>query len=100
MNLMRYNGKPRLGTVLELIRITNYLENRLSDWSFPFLVCNGSANVVTDPNVRNSLYEEARCDDKTMKIYDEMMHSLLFEETDEKIEIVRRDILDWLTDRC
>ncbi|CAN1854315.1 Caffeoylshikimate esterase [Linum perenne] len=100
MNPMRYNGKPRLGTVLELIRVTDCLAKRLSDVSLPFLVCHGSADVVTDPNVSKSLYEEARSDDKTLKIYDGMMHSLLFGETDENIEIVRRDILNWLSDRC
>ncbi|KAF2303399.1 hypothetical protein P3X46_020377 [Hevea brasiliensis] len=100
MNPMRYKGKPRLGTVLELLRVTDYLSQRLCDISIPFIVLHGSADVVTDPNVSRALYEEANSEDKTIKIYDGMMHSLLFGETDENIEIVRGDILAWLNDRC
>jgi|UniRef100_A0A2N9I948 acylglycerol lipase len=99
-NPMRYRGKPRLGTVLELLRVTDYLSKRLSDVSIPFIVLHGSADVVTDPNVSRALYEEAKSMDKTIKIYDGMMHSLLFGETDENIEIVRNDILTWLDGRC
>ncbi|KAJ0080982.1 hypothetical protein Patl1_10832 [Pistacia atlantica] len=99
-NPLRYRGKPRLGTVLELLRVTDYLSGRLCDVSIPFIVLHGSADVVTDPSVSRALYEEAKSEDKTIKIYDGMMHSLLFGETDENVEIVRRDILSWLNGRC
>lgn len=99
-NPMRYRGKPRLGTVTELLRVTDCLSKRLCDVSFPFLVLHGSADVVTDPNVSRALYKEAKSEDKTIKIYDGMFHSLLFGETDENIDIVRGDILSWLDDRC
>lgn len=99
-NPMRYRGKPRLGTVVELLRITNYLSQRLCDITIPFIVLHGNADVVTDPNVSRALYEEAKSKDKTIKIYDGMMHSLLFGETEENVKIVRHDILSWLNDRC
>lgn len=98
-NPMRYRGKPRLGTVVELLRVTEQLSTRLSDAKLPFIVLHGSADVVTDPNVSRALYEAAESDDKTIKIYDGMMHSLLFGETDENVEIVRTDILSWLIAR-
>ncbi|PRQ28857.1 putative 2-acylglycerol O-acyltransferase [Rosa chinensis] len=100
MNPSRYRGRPRLGTVLELLRVTDHVSRRLCDVSLPFLVLHGSADVVTDPNVSRALYEEAKSEDKTIKIYDGMMHSLLFGETDENVEIVRGDILAWLDQRC
>ncbi|KAG4977374.1 hypothetical protein AAZX31_13G167700 [Glycine max] len=100
MNPLRYRGKPRLGTVVELLRVTDLLSRRLCDVSLPFIVLHGSADVVTDPNVSRELYREARSDDKTIKVYEEMMHSLLFGETDENVEIVRNDILEWLVARC
>ncbi|KAJ4849668.1 hypothetical protein Tsubulata_019866 [Turnera subulata] len=99
-NPMRYTGKPRLGTVTELLRVTDYLGKRLKEVRIPFIVVHGSADVVTDPNVSRALFEEASSQDKTLKIYDGMLHSLLFGETDENIEMVRRDILSWLNDRC
>ncbi|KAK9150012.1 hypothetical protein Syun_008321 [Stephania yunnanensis] len=91
-NPMRYRGKPRLGTVAELLRVTEWLNERLSDVSIPFIVLHGSADVVTDL--------EAKSEDKTIKIYEGMMHSLLFGETDENVEIVCSDILSWLNQRC
>lgn len=100
MNPMRYTGKPRLGTVTELLRVTDYVSNRLSDVDIPFIVLHGSADVVTDPDVSEGLYEKANSEDKTIKICDGMMHSLLFGETDENVEIVRGHILAWLIDRC
>lgn len=98
-NPMRYNGKPRLGTVVELLRATDGLSARLSDVTIPFIVLHGSADVVTDPDVSRELYDKAMSEDKTIKIYDGMMHSLLFGETDENVDTVRRDILEWLNER-
>ncbi|XP_050230134.1 caffeoylshikimate esterase [Mercurialis annua] len=100
MNPMRYREKPRLGTVVELLRVTEYLAGKLGEIRVPFIVLHGSDDEVTDPAVSRALYEEAKSSDKTIKIYEGMMHSLLFGETDENIEIVRGDIISWLNDRC
>ncbi|KAI4304341.1 hypothetical protein MLD38_039869 [Melastoma candidum] len=100
MNPMRYKGKPRLGTVLELLRVTDHLSSNLSRVSIPFIVLHGSADVVTDPDVSRALYEEAQSEDKTIRIYEGMMHSLLFGETEENIDMVRNDIVSWLDQRC
>ncbi|KAK7362903.1 hypothetical protein VNO77_05028 [Canavalia gladiata] len=99
MNPLRYRGRPRLGTVVELLRVTDFLNRRLCDVDIPFIVLHGSADVVTDPDVSRELYRESRCQDKTIKVYDGMMHSLLFGETDPNIEIVRNHILSWLNAR-
>ncbi|XP_030473173.2 caffeoylshikimate esterase [Syzygium oleosum] len=100
MNPMRYRGKPRLGTVLDLLRVTDYLNRRLGDVKIPFIVLHGSEDAVTDPDVSRALYQEAQSDDKAIRICEGMMHSLLFGETEENIEVVRRDILSWLEERC
>ncbi|XP_009780674.1 caffeoylshikimate esterase-like [Nicotiana tabacum] len=99
MNPNGYNGKPRLGTVVELMHVTDFVSTKLYDVSIPFLVLHGSADVVTDPEVSKELYQKAKSKDKTIKIYDGMVHSLLFGETDENVEIVRNDMLAWLNDR-
>ncbi|KAJ3705071.1 hypothetical protein LUZ61_008776 [Rhynchospora tenuis] len=98
-NPLRYNGKPRLGTVVELLRVTEELGSRLHEISIPFLVLHGSADQVTDPAISKALYEEARSEDKTIKLYDGMFHSLLFGEPDENVALVRQDILTWLNAR-
>eukprot|EP01018_Ginkgo_biloba_P022580 Gb_13033 [translate_table: standard] len=98
-NPRRYTGKPRLGTVLELLRVTDYLSGRLHDVDLPFIVLHGDADVVTDPSVSRHLYEVAKSEDKSLKIYEGMLHSLLFGETDDNIGIVLKDITHWLTQR-
>ncbi|CAL9042724.1 caffeoylshikimate esterase-like [Musa acuminata AAA Group] len=98
-NPLRYAGRPRLGTVAELMRVTDRLNSRLSEVTIPFIVLHGSADVVTDPSVSRALYDTARSKDKTIKIYDGMLHSLLFGEPDENIAMVRNDILAWLNER-
>ncbi|KAH0877171.1 hypothetical protein HID58_064565 [Brassica napus] len=80
-NPMRYSEKPKLGTVMDLLRVTDYLGKKIKD-------------------VSRELYEDAKSKDKTLKIYEGMMHSMLFGERDDNIEIVRNDIVSWLSDRC
>ncbi|KAJ0682190.1 putative 2-acylglycerol O-acyltransferase [Helianthus annuus] len=100
MNPVRYTGKPRLGTVMELLRVTEDLSRRLSEVEIPFIVLHGDADAVTDPDVSKELFDKAKSVDKSLKVYQGMWHSLLFGETDENVEVVRRDILEWLNDRC
>ncbi|CAA6658434.1 unnamed protein product [Spirodela intermedia] len=99
-NPLRYRGRPRLGTVVELLRVTDYIYSRLPEVTLPFIVLHGSADVVTDLSVSQALYELAASEDKTIRIYDGMLHSLLFGEPEENITVVRGHILSWLNDRC
>ncbi|CAA3012743.1 caffeoylshikimate esterase [Olea europaea subsp. europaea] len=75
MNPMRYLGKPRLGTVLELLRVTDYVSRKLTDVRLPFIALHGNADVITDPDVSRELYELSKAEDKTIKIYDGMLHT-------------------------
>lgn len=60
----------------------------------------GEADTVTDPNVSRALYELASSVDKTIKLYPGMWHGLTAGETDSNIEVVFKDITDWLDKRC
>lgn len=97
-NPLRYAGKPRLGTIAALLKTTAYLEQHLQDVNFPFLVIHGDADVVTDPSVSQALYDNAKSLDKTIRIYKEMMHSLLQGEYDDNVSIILADISSWLDD--
>ncbi|CAM6088392.1 unnamed protein product [Calypogeia fissa] len=95
----RYAGKPRLGTVAEFLRVTTVLESRLQDVSLPVLIIHGDEDVVTEPAVSVALYEKAKSEDKTLKMYKGMRHSLLQGETDENVAILVKDITSWLRQR-
>lgn len=67
--------------------------------TIPFFVLHGEADTVTDPNVSRALYELASSVDKTIKLYPGMWHGLTAGETDSNIEVVFKDITDWLDKR-
>ncbi|XP_019101044.1 PREDICTED: caffeoylshikimate esterase-like [Camelina sativa] len=98
-NPLCYNGRPRLKTAYELLRISNDLEKRLQEVSLPFMVLHGDDDKVTDKAVSQELYKVALSSDKTLKLYPGMWHGLLNGETQENIEIVFADVIGWLEKR-
>ncbi|KAL1201269.1 Caffeoylshikimate esterase [Cardamine amara subsp. amara] len=94
-----YNGRPRMKTMSELYRVSLDLENRLNEVTIPFIVLHGEDDKVTDKEVSKLLYEVATSNDKTLKLYPEMWHSLLFGEPPENSDIVFNDIVQWMQTR-
>ncbi|GAB2292738.1 hypothetical protein Dimus_026974 [Dionaea muscipula] len=91
-----YTGAIRVKTGYEILQITTYLQQNLSRLRVPFLILHGSADTVTDPGASQRLYLEASSVDKTVKLYQGLLHDLLFEP--ERNAIVH-DIVDWLCQR-
>lgn len=56
----------------------------------------GTADSVTDPNASKRLFEEASSSDKSMKLFEGLLHDLLFEP---ERDIIAGVILDWLNQR-
>lgn len=94
-----YTGRPRLKTANELFNASTDLEKRLNEVKLPFLVIHGGDDKVTDPAVSKLLYETAASSDKTFKLYPGMWHALTYGELPENIEIVFKDVIEWLNDR-
>ncbi|KAK7390744.1 hypothetical protein VNO78_18793 [Psophocarpus tetragonolobus] len=91
-----YKGKPRLRTAYELLRVSKQIEQRLPEVSLPFIVLHGEEDQVTDKEVSKQLYDVAASSDKTLKLYPEMWHGLLYGEPPENLQIVFSDIIDWI----
>lgn len=91
-----YTGAVRIRTGHEILRVSTYLQQNLHRVNVPFLVLHGSADGVTDPEASQKLYEEASSADKSIKLYEGLLHDLLFEL--EKDDIMN-DIIDWLNSR-
>lgn len=94
-----YKGKTRLRTGYELLRISTDIEKRLQEVSLPFLVLHGEEDRVTDKAVSQQLHEVASSTDKTIKMYPEMWHGLLYGEPQQNLDIVYADIISWLEKR-
>ncbi|KAM6592368.1 hypothetical protein CsatA_000071 [Cannabis sativa] len=91
-----YTGSIRVRTGYEILKITSYLQQNLNKLRVPFLVLHGKADTITDPEASKKLYEEASSVDKEIKLFDGLLHDLLFEP--ERQEIME-DIIEWLNQR-
>lgn len=98
-NPYTYLSKPRLATAVTFVSVTEDIQSRLDEVTIPFLLMHGEKDTVTDPAVSAELYEKAKSFDKTFKLYPDMWHSLTEGELPENIEIVFKDILEWLNAR-
>ncbi|KAL2930491.1 Caffeoylshikimate esterase [Bienertia sinuspersici] len=74
-----YTGAIRVRTGCEILRISTYLQENLWRLQAPFLVLHGSADAVTDPKASLKLHQEASATDKAIKLYDGLLHDILFE---------------------
>ncbi|XP_051117686.1 caffeoylshikimate esterase isoform X2 [Andrographis paniculata] len=97
-NVIAYKHKPRLGTALELLRVSTEIEKELDKVCLPLLILHGEEDRVTDPSVSKALYEKAASPDKKLNLYQAAYHSLLEGEPDDMISRVFTDIISWLDD--
>ncbi|XP_043701554.1 caffeoylshikimate esterase-like [Telopea speciosissima] len=98
-NPRRYTGKPRVGTMRELVRVSEYIQSNFSKVTIPFLTVHGTADGVTAPESSKMLYEKASSEDKTLKLYEGMYHSLIQGEPEENSQIVLADMREWIDER-
>ncbi|GAA0161702.1 phospholipase [Lithospermum erythrorhizon] len=91
-----FTGSIRVRTGYEILRIAAFLQQHQCKLTVPFLVLHGTADNVTDPKASEKLHREASSTDKSIKLYDGLLHDLLFEPEKED---VLKDIIDWLNRR-
>ena len=94
-----YDRHPRLATARELIDVTQRISHGLADFEAPFLVLHGKADRVTDPVLSQALYDESKSNDKTIRLYEGMWHALTSGESDENIDMVFNDVIQWVLER-
>ncbi|KAL8153857.1 hypothetical protein V2J09_011617 [Rumex salicifolius] len=91
-----YTGSLRVRTGYEILRTSNYLKQNLRKLKVPILVLHGTADVITNPKASEELYMEASSTDKKIKLYEGLLHDLLFEP---EREAIIHDIMEWLVER-
>lgn len=99
-NPMRYTGKPRVGTMREISRQTEYVQNNFEKVTVPFFTAHGTSDGLAEYSGSEMLYEKARSEDKTLKLYEGMYHSLVQGEPDENVSIVLGDMRAWIDERA
>ncbi|XP_020587851.1 uncharacterized protein LOC110029764 [Phalaenopsis equestris] len=91
-----YTGPIRIRTGHEILRISAHLMQHISAVTIPFFVLHGTADRVTDPLASQDLYNQSASKHKHIKLYQGLLHDLLFEpERDE----IGADIIEWMESR-
>ncbi|CAK9164826.1 unnamed protein product [Ilex paraguariensis] len=98
-NPRRYTGKPRVGTMRELARMCEFVQHNFHKVTVPFFVAHGTSDGITCPSGSKMLYEKASCEDKTLKLYEGMYHSLVQGEPDENANLVLGDMRAWIDEK-
>ncbi|XAR50588.1 2-acylglycerol O-acyltransferase [Bertholletia excelsa] len=99
-NPRRYTGKPRVGTMREIARVCEYIQSNFHRVTAPVFTAHGTSDGVTCPTGSQMLYEKAASEDKTLKIYEGMYHSLIQGEPDENANLVLGDMRAWIDERA
>ena len=89
----------RVGTMRQLRKMCGIFEKRCGEVEVPFLVVHGTGDNIAAHEGGQILCDRARSSDKTVKIYDDLYHSLIQAENDENIALVLSDIKAWIDAR-
>lgn len=102
MNPKRYAGKPRVGTMREVARATDYVRKNFEKVKIPFFIAHGTADPMACQSGSEMLYEKAetKSEDKKLKLYEGMGHSLISGEPDEASDRVLADMKAWIDDKA
>ena len=88
-----YQGELRSRTGWELIRSMRHIHRKMDAVRLPLLILHGEADNISDPKGSRELYERARTERKTLKLYAQASHEV-FQDLDR--ERIFQDTLDWL----
>ena len=72
---------------------------KINGSSLSFLTVHGTSDGVMCPTLSKLLYEKAASEDKSLKLYDGMYHSLIQGELDENANLVLKDTREWIDER-
>lgn len=93
-----FNGKPRVSTAIELLKVTLRIEKNAKHFKHPVFILHGTKDTITDPEYSKEFYEKISSKDKKIKLYDGMWHCLTI-EPEKNRNIVFHDIQQWIYNR-
>lgn len=93
--LVYQDGAPA-HTAAELLTAIDHIQETMDGLTVPVLILHGSADRVTPPEGSRQLYGRAHAVDKTLKVYDGLVHDLLHEP--EKAQVME-DVTQWMLAR-
>jgi acylglycerol lipase len=91
-----FHGKTTARLAAELLKAMMRVTSEATHISLPFIVVQGGADKLVEPEGAQMLYDKAASKDKTIKIYDGLYHEV-FNEPEKAV--VLKDVEDWLSER-
>jgi acylglycerol lipase len=91
---LTYDGALRVSMGNQIMVSSETAQQRFAEIRLPFLVMHGSEDKMTAPSGSERLYQEAKSEDKTIKIWDGMYHEIFNEVGKERVIRVAADWLD------
>jgi alpha-beta hydrolase superfamily lysophospholipase len=91
-----YHGKFPVRTGAEILRVAKLAQQRFEKIRLPLLIMHGTHDVVTDPRGSRLLYTRAGAADKTLHLYEGLLHEIFNEPERDRIVA---DLLAWLNAR-
>jgi len=74
-----YDDRPALRTGFTLMAFSNHIESEVDKVQLPVLIMHGEKDEITDPEMSQFFYDKCGCKEKTIKIFKDAMHGLLFD---------------------
>ncbi len=93
---LRYLGKMHARTGLETLRAIREIEGSLERFTYPLLICHGTADKLTDIEGSRRLYAAAESTDKTLRIYDGAYHEIWNDLDKDRF---MAELIEWLDAR-
>lgn len=84
----------------EIERQCEYAQSSFEKVTVPFLTLHGTLDGLACPSGSEMLHEKASSDDKTLKLYEGMYHSVVQGEPDESANLVLADMRAWIDERA
>ena len=91
-----FQGKTTARLSVELLKAIMRVNDEVSKIDAPFIVLQGSDDLLVNPDGARMLYEGAKSQDKTLKFYDGLYHEVFNEPERDR---VLADIIHWLNAR-
>ena len=88
-----YGGGVRARVGHAILQNVQHIEQHTDAFTLPLYLFHGTADRIADPEGSRRLFERAPTEDKTLKLYDGLLHETMNEPERER---VLTDLTDWL----
>lgn len=93
---LNYHGSIPIRTAAEIFRATQQIRRLAPEMTVPILILQGTGDRIVSPSGAELLFQLAGSNDKTLKFYEGLYHSLI-EEPEKKA--VLTDLFNWIEAR-